>query len=163
MAIPTNFTREQILAEIERRKKQEALQQKKRAKNPSKNTQNPTQSTRKPKPKQDTEKEKTPVKKENYLIDKKTGKKYKSLQGQNDAANAASSISALLAYGKIDDDIEADNLNSSAEIFLSHLRVPPDKKEMEELRRLKAEQRKKQNAEYSKLLEKDKEDNNNKE
>lgn len=96
-----------------------------------------------------------------WAIDPKYGKKYRVLEGASPEAVKAGkggfdSLSALRAY--VDEDVEGfdiDDLNGTAEAFLAHLRVPPDKEEMERLRKARALQQKRQDEEYANYVRED--------
>lgn len=95
-----------------------------------------------------------------FVVDPKTGVKYKKLaQTPKEAIKAFKEnknmgISDLSNLIKIDEDwqrIEAfggEGLNDAASLFLGHLRVPPDEREMEEIRRRKAMELRRQQREY---------------
>ena len=97
---------------------------------------------------------------DSWRVDPKTGKKYKLMPGfknidkmtkssiKNIAANGAS-METLRTLVDEDPDFSLDDLNGSADTFLSHLRVPPDK---EEQAKLIAERKARQEA-YDRLAE----------
>lgn len=87
-----------------------------------------------------------------WEVDAETGKKFKQLVGYKSGVmkHSANIIKAggmtldqLRKSIEEDPDFDLDDLNGSAETFLSHLRVPPDK---EEQKRLKEERAKRQKA-----------------
>ena len=88
---------------------------------------------------------------EGWETDPKTGKRYKTLAATPKEAIAAYkkaggqvSYRDLAKYVTSDDDFDLDDLDGAANTFLAHLRVPPDKKEMERLRQEKIKRTKKQ-------------------
>lgn len=77
-----------------------------------------------------------------WAIDPKTGKKYRKLP-KTVMGNDGRPLLQI-------EDFNLDDLTGEAEMFLAHLRVPPDKEEQKRLRELKIQQARKQNAEYVK-------------
>lgn len=77
-----------------------------------------------------------------WRTDPKTGKRYKVMQGVDPEFLRAAKRQGATELGfddlmdqvKLDPDFDGDDLNSSAEIFMAHLRVAPDKKEQQQLR-----------------------------
>ena len=77
---------------------------------------------------------------EGWTVDPKTGKKYRILpKTQLDGEG-----NPILQFP----DFDIDNLNGEADTFLAHLRVPPSRNEIEELRRLRVEKIKKQRSDF---------------
>lgn len=82
-----------------------------------------------------------------WKVDPKTGKRYKMLPGIDhnvirDARKSGAksfSLEQLQEHVNNDPDFDGDDLNKSAEIFMAHLRVPPNKEEQERLRQEKRE------------------------
>lgn len=164
MALP-KFSREQILAEIARRERES---QQKKGQTPPRNVrqvlpqniQNTQQRPQKPPvspqqmpPQQRSTESVRNIPESKYAIDEKTGKRYKKLDKQSQEAAMATTVSGLLSNMELDEDIRGyGNLNAAADIFLSHLRVPPDKEELARLREAKLAQIKKQNEEYAQLV-----------
>lgn len=162
MAIP-KFSREQILAEIARReqdKQNTPIQRNANApinqfppqnqprmavQKPSNNIPTPPQRTNIPAAESHID---------SFAVDKKTGKRYKKINKQSKEATAATTVAGLLSHMELDDGIEGfASLNDSAELFLGHLRVAPNKEELARLREMKLRQIRKQNEEYKKTLE----------
>lgn len=86
-------------------------------------------------------------------IDPKTGKKYKKLLGAPPEAirvgrKGGLSKEQLEAITVFDEDFDIDDLNSTAEMFLAHLRVPPDKEEQKRLLEEKKKKRRASDAAY---------------
>lgn len=88
---------------------------------------------------------------EGWAIDPATGKKYKKLSGYKEGVmkHSAKVIKAggmtldqLRATVNLDEDFNLDDLNGSAETFLSHIRVPPNKEEQIRLREERAKRQK---------------------
>lgn len=79
---------------------------------------------------------------EGWAVDKKTGKKYRKLPKTVMGDDGKPMLQIP--------DFNLDDLTGEAEIFLAHLRVPPDKVEQQRLRDLKTQQARKQNAQYVK-------------
>lgn len=79
---------------------------------------------------------------EGWAIDKKTGKKYKVLPKTEYDADGMPMLQIT--------DFDDSDLNSEAEKFLAHLRVPPDKAEQQRLRELRAEMQREANRKYAK-------------
>lgn len=84
-----------------------------------------------------------------WLIDEETGKRYKPMPGFKPGVMSSKSAVKSIASGNVSlealrsmvedvPDFSLDDLNGSAEMFLPHLRVPPDKEEQKRL----AEERK---------------------
>lgn len=82
---------------------------------------------------------------EGWAIDPVTGKKFKKLPGFKEgvmrsqaaikkAANGGMTLEQLRMTVIEEPDFDLDNLNGSAETFLAHLRVPPNKEEQRKLR-----------------------------
>lgn len=98
---------------------------------------------------------------EGYIKDKKTGKVYKELPRSNSEAvkafkknnSAGLSLDELFKYTEEVEGFDLDDLQGSADKFLAHLRVPPNKKEQAELRELRAKLRREQEEEYTKVLD----------
>lgn len=101
--------------------------------------------------------------KEKYVTDPKTGKTYKKMPGIASNAKDLNAIkrmgdnfglSEMRAMVEQDEDfsnadtIYGGDLNDLADTFLSHLRVPPDEREIERLRELKAKQKIEQDKLY---------------
>lgn len=81
---------------------------------------------------------------EGWVKDKKTGKIYKPLPKSKFVGKGANAIPVLVIK-----DFNDLDLNGEANKFLAHLRVPPDKKEQEELRKLRAQQKALQDSQYN--------------
>lgn len=93
-----------------------------------------------------------------YAIDPKTGKKYKKLPNVPKDVVRADKKSGGLSLEQLrnsipEADFDLDDLNGAADLFLAHLRVPPDKEEMKRLREERLRRAKKQNAEYEDVAE----------
>lgn len=96
---------------------------------------------------------------DDWIIDEKTGKKYRKLPQASSAAIKASksnnggfsSIDQLRKYVGEVEDFDLDNLDGMANEFLAHLRVPPDKSEQKRL----AEERKKQSSAQNSVYDDD--------
>lgn len=94
---------------------------------------------------------------DDWAIDPRTGKKYRVLpSAPKEAIKAFSknnrkglSLSQLRQFTEDVEDFDADDLTSTAESFLAHLRVAPDKDEIERLRAERSERMKKQSAEFT--------------
>lgn len=86
----------------------------------------------------------TPVVDERVKVDKKTGIKHLNIPPTKFDAEGRPEISV---------DFDVDELDSVANQFLPHLRVPVSRDEQKVLRELRAEQRKAQNSEYKKVVE----------
>lgn len=77
-----------------------------------------------------------------WRIHAKTGKKYRVIPESRYSGGGQEGVSASSFKGKSEfarpeltvPDFDADDLNSEADTFLAHLRVPPSKDEMERLR-----------------------------
>lgn len=93
-----------------------------------------------------------------YAVDKETGKLYKQLPGFKKgvlnskttirtAAKGGFGLSELRTMVEEADDFDIDNWGKTADIYLAHLRVPPDKQEIERLRK----ERLKRQQEFDKL------------
>ncbi len=89
-----------------------------------------------------------------YAVDPVTGKRYKKLPGFKEgvmsskaavkaASNGGMTLDQLRATVREDPDLNPDDLNGAAELFMAHLRVPPDK---EEQKKLLAERAKRESA-----------------
>lgn len=94
---------------------------------------------------------------EGWVIDPKTGKKYKKLNSSpkelvnSFKKNGKVSLNEVMKYvDEIDKDFNVDDLNSSAEIFMAHLRVPVSDEERAENIRKRKELQTKQDNEYAK-------------
>lgn len=90
---------------------------------------------------------------EGWRVDPKTGKRYKQLPGYKPGVMESKRAIANVAKGNVsitqiramvdeEQDFNLDDLNGSADTFLSHLRVPPDKEEMKRLLAERAERQK---------------------
>lgn len=79
-----------------------------------------------------------------WVIDEKTGKKYKPIPKSVYKGKGKNAIPLLLI-----EDFDADNMTGEAETYLSHLRVPPDKEEQERLKKLRAQLRRRSDASYA--------------
>lgn len=93
-----------------------------------------------------------------YAIDPKTGKKYKKLPNVPKDVVRADKKSGGLSLEQLrnsipEADFDLDDLNGAADIFLAHLRVPPDKDEMKRLREERLKRARMQNAEYENTAE----------
>lgn len=89
-----------------------------------------------------------------WAIDGKTGKKYRVLPSAPDELVAAAKKghyptreTLLNNYEEID-DFDVNDLNATASLFMSHLRVPIDRAERERLRKLRAKMMEEQKAAY---------------
>lgn len=91
-----------------------------------------------------------------WRTDPKTGKRYKVIGGiSKDFLKSAKkkgktdmSLEELMKYTADDPDFDGDDLNSAAETFMAHLRVPPNKAEQEQLRKERAERIRKMRQEH---------------
>lgn len=93
-----------------------------------------------------------------YAIDPKTGKRYKKLPTVPKDVVRADKKSGGLSLEQLrnsipEADFDLDDLNGAADMFLAHLRVPPDKEEMKRLREERLRRAKMQNAEYENTAE----------
>lgn len=86
----------------------------------------------------------TPELEEGWAIDKKTGKKYKTIPKSVYEGKGKNAVPVLMI-----EDFDADDMTGEAETYLSHLRVPPDKEEQERLKQLRAQMRKRSDASYA--------------
>jgi hypothetical protein len=89
----------------------------------------------------------------NWELDPKTGKRYKRIAGYKDGvmnsrqavknvAKGNISMEQLRMMVKEEPDFNLDDLNGSADTFLAHLRVPPNKEEQAKLREERAARQK---------------------
>lgn len=98
---------------------------------------------------------------EGYAIDEKTGVKYKVLPGakpeavkkfnsmkQADIDNLT--FSSMKYFFTEAEDFDIEDLNNTAQDFLGHLRIPPDKDEQKRLREARAKRMKAQEEAYKK-------------
>ena len=98
---------------------------------------------------------------EGYAIDEETGIKYKVLPGakpeavkkfnsmkKSDLENLT--FSSMKYFFTEAEDFDIEDLNSTANDFLGHLRVPPDKDEQKRLREARAQRMKAQEEAYKK-------------
>ena len=80
----------------------------------------------------------------NWKLDPKTGKRYKRIAGYKDGVMDSRQAVKNVAKGNIsmeqlrmmvneEPDFNLDDLNGSADTFLAHLRVPPNKEEQKKL------------------------------
>jgi len=98
-----------------------------------------------------------------YAVDPKTGKRYKKLPGapseaiKAHEANKKSGLTLDQARKMIpvDEDFDIDDLTSTAELFMSHLRVPPNKEEIAELKKERENRMKRVRAEQKAMFEKE--------
>lgn len=106
----------------------------------------------------------TPVE-EGYAIDEKTGVKYKVLPGAKpEAVKKFNSMkkadidnltfSSMKYFFTEAEDFDIEDLNNTAQDFLGHLRIPPDKDEQKRLREARAQRMKAQEEAYKKNAEK---------
>lgn len=153
------YTKEEIMAELARRKAlQEQQQQRGRSDRAQPSRRVPRQAehpTPSPPPTNPPRRRPQPESRSSnpaYKVDPRTNKKYRVLKPQSRAAQG--NLSSLRARGEIDENIQSENLAESAKIFLGHLQVPPDREEMARLRKLKAAQRRRQEAEYEVIRQK---------
>lgn len=93
-----------------------------------------------------------------WRTDPKTGKRYKVLMATPKEALVAYrrnkgviSKEQLMKLIELDEDFTLDDLNSTAETFMAHLRVPPSKEEKEALIRKKQQMTKAQEQERAAL------------
>lgn len=77
---------------------------------------------------------------EGYAVDPVTGKQYKLLPAAAPEAVRAHKnnpkgmgLDEFMRYTKADESFDMDDLNGAAELFLPHLRVPPDKEEQKRI------------------------------
>lgn len=105
---------------------------------------------------------------ESWEIDPVTGKKFKALPGYKEGvsfsktktkeyANHGMTITDLRTFVDVDDDFNMDDLKGTAETFLPHLRVPPDKEEQERLRKARAAQQKEHDRAYESAVAEERE------
>lgn len=96
---------------------------------------------------------------ERWHVDPETGKRFKEIPGYKDGvkftktktkeyASNGMSFSDLRTFVSVDEDFDMDDLGGTAETFLPHLRVPPNKEEQERLRRARAAQQKEHDRAY---------------
>lgn len=83
----------------------------------------------------------TPPQREGWKTDPKTGKSYKVIP-KSEYDSEGNPILHL-------DDLNLDDLNGEANKYLAHLRVPPDRDEMEKLRAEKMARAKASTAAYN--------------
>lgn len=93
---------------------------------------------------------------EGFVVDKRTGKRHKEINKIK--ARDLNSISSLMEYMEEHPEEMKDfdgfgNMRASADLFMSHLRVPPNKEEQKRLLEEKAEQIRKQNKKWKKEQE----------
>ena len=100
----------------------------------------PTSPVSQPEPEVDL----APELEEGWAIDKRTGKKYKTIPKSVYEGKGKNAVPVLMI-----EDFDADNMTGEAETYLSHLRVPPDKEEQERLKQLRAQMRKRSDASYA--------------
>lgn len=149
------YTKEEIMAELARRKALQEDQQRGRQESTQPRRRSPRQAeipSPSPRP---TDRRPQPDPRssdQGYRVDPRTNKKYRVLKPQSKAAQG--NLSSLRTHGEIDENIQSENLAESAKIFLGHLQVPPDREEMARLRKLKAAQRRRQEAEYEVIRQK---------
>jgi len=106
---------------------------------------------------------------EGWAIDKATGKRYKKLPGFKEGvmsskaaikagSNGGMSLDQLRATVREEPDLNPDDLNGAAEIFMSHLRVPPDKDEQKRLLEERAKREAAFESAYERVVETEPED-----
>lgn len=96
-----------------------------------------------------------------WRVDPRTGKRYKVLKQSSKEAIAASKrnknggLTLEQARQLIEDeeDFDADDLNKSAETFLAHLRVPPNRDELEQLKAERVKRMRKQALAFNSMQE----------
>lgn len=104
--------------------------------------------------------EKSPEVEEGYAIDEETGIKYRVLPGAKaDAVKKFNSLkksdlenltfSSMKYFFTEAEDFDIDDLNSTAEDFLGHLRVPPNKEEQKKLREERLKRKREQNQKFA--------------
>jgi len=82
-----------------------------------------------------------------WEFDSKTGKYYKPLpaapkeaiRAAKAAKGAGLDLNEMKRFFEVREDFDIDDLNSTAETFMAHLRIPPSKEEQEAILRRKAE------------------------
>lgn len=122
------------------------------------NRRNSVEQARKSKPKAATPSSVNEDIDDGYAIDPKTGKRYKKLPNVPKDVVRADKKSGGLSLEQLrnsipEADFDLDDLNGAADMFLAHLRVPPDKDEMKKLREERLRRAKKQSAEYEDMAE----------
>ena len=95
---------------------------------------------------------------EEWETDPRTGKRYRKMPATEWTSTKDGGRSGFMSVSHFSDDdmlsaFDGTSMNLAAESFLAHLRVPPDKKEQERLRREKAELKKAQDAAYQRSLQ----------
>lgn len=96
---------------------------------------------------------------EGYAVDPVTGIRYKKLPAATreilraDKKSGGLSIEQMRTMIGEAEDFNLDDLNGAADMFLGHLRIAPDKEEIQRLRDEKIAQAKKQNSEYGEVQE----------
>lgn len=122
----------------------------------------PQKAAQSPRKRQQTAPEQEPEIEDEWLVDKKTGKKYKRLASSPKEAvkmnrsNKGTGLTLQQMQSLIEVDEDFENINSFsghglddvAETFLSHLRVPPDRKEIARLREERLRQEKEREKKY---------------
>lgn len=114
-----------------------------------------------PAPSKPVSKKSDPEEDDGWRVDPKTGKRYKQLRMSSKEAIAASkknknsglTLEQARQLIAEEEDFDADDLNSAANTFLAHLRVPPSKDELEKLRQERIKKMRKQSSEYKNVQE----------
>lgn len=101
---------------------------------------------------------------EGYAIDPKTGIKHRVLPGvKEDAVKSFNSLtkkqiadltfSSMKHYVETMEDFDIEDLDNTAQDFLGHLRIAPDKEEQKRLREERASRKRSQNEQFAKEQE----------
>lgn len=96
-----------------------------------------------------------------WRIDPRTGKRYKVLKQSSKEAIAASkrnkngglTLEQARQLIEEEEDFDVDDLNKSAETFMAHLRVPPNREELEQLRAERVARMRKQHSDFKNTQE----------
>lgn len=95
-------------------------------------------------PEEEPEKQTEEDLEEGWAIDPKTGVKYKKIPKSVFEGKGKNAIPVLAI-----EDFDVDDMVGEAETYLGHLRVAPNKEEQEQLKKLRAQMRRKSDASYA--------------
>lgn len=117
--------------------------------------------SRKPTTPKTSPKPSVPEEDDGWRVDPKTGKRYKQLKMSSKEAIAASrknknsglTLEQARQLIAEEEDFDVDDLNGAANTFLAHLRVPPNKEELEKLKQERIKKMRQQASEYQNLQE----------
>lgn len=159
--------------EIKQEERRPAPQRLKSPETPQKSEHNRThtepEKTRQTRPERREKARKQPEIPEGFVKDEKTGKIYKELPKNSPDAikefvktpRKSYTIDQMFKSVELDKDMDAIDLNKSANLFLAHLRVPPDPEEKKKLREEYAQKVREAQRQYEEtqaiLAEKDQE------